>query len=89
MATDFASADGRTDSQAASMAADTETLVRFNLTLPEAMRDTSSSSSIICDCTRALRSMTLTACMTRERSRSVRLRMEAQPRMALSGVRSS
>jgi hypothetical protein len=64
----FASAAGRTDSSAASIAGAISTSAMFSRTRPVAMRDTSSSSSTICDCTRALRSMTFTAWLTRARS---------------------
>ncbi len=88
--TSLASAIGRAESIAACTTSDNETCCRSRRILPARMRLRSSRSSISCTWARALRSITWMArCWSTVLFAWPLSRIWVQPRMALSGVRSS
>jgi hypothetical protein len=87
--TPFASAAGRTASTAASMKEFGSTGRTSMRSLPVMARDTSRRSSMSCACARALRSMVSKARPALPPSSCPMRSMCAQPRIAVSGVRSS
>ena len=85
----FALAAWFTDSAAALTTVVRSRARTFSRSLPETMRDTSSTSSMSLVCARAFRSMTATARAAASGGRFPCIRRAVHPTMALSGVRSS
>ena len=85
----FASAAGRSESIAVSTSGRTIVGRIVSVIRPATMRETSSRSSITCDCAQPARSIACTACVLCGVSSLPLARSRAHPRTEFSGVRSS
>ncbi|MNC85045.1 hypothetical protein D3C83_06170 [compost metagenome] len=88
-ATPLAAAAGRTASAASATTRASDTGCRCSVARPPIMREMSRTSAINCAWALALRSMMARMSSTRFASKRACRSIETQPRMALSGVRSS